>query len=166
MACCRLHNLCLQNGLPEPPELDLEEDHDQEVDAPDNNLGGQAVGNQFVQESTMHFDDSGCSRENVPLMKTSYRAYCRAYYMLVTNLLTGTIGSGVPTHFYDVRVIRNAVDDSVRDLTISAEDESNSGLEKVQRVYDNLHGGPFRPGSFAYSGLPSPLVGQMLPAVC
>ncbi|XP_052215115.1 putative nuclease HARBI1 [Dreissena polymorpha] len=49
VACCRLHNLCLQNGLPDPPELDLEEDHDQEVDAPDNNLGGQAVRNQFVQ---------------------------------------------------------------------------------------------------------------------
>ncbi|XP_052223975.1 putative nuclease HARBI1 [Dreissena polymorpha] len=49
MACCRLHNLCVQNGLPEPPELDLEEDHDLEVGAPDNNLGGQAVRNQFVQ---------------------------------------------------------------------------------------------------------------------
>ncbi|KAH3826158.1 hypothetical protein DPMN_128054 [Dreissena polymorpha] len=49
MACCRLHNLCLQNGLPEPPELDLEEDHNLEVGAPDNNLGGQAVRYQFVQ---------------------------------------------------------------------------------------------------------------------
>ncbi|KAH3874194.1 hypothetical protein DPMN_037436 [Dreissena polymorpha] len=50
MACGRLHNLCLQNGLSEPPEFDLEEDHDQEEDAPDNNLGGQAVRNQFVQK--------------------------------------------------------------------------------------------------------------------
>ncbi|KAH3865781.1 hypothetical protein DPMN_028824 [Dreissena polymorpha] len=49
MACCRLHNLCLQNGLLEPPELDLEEDHDQEVGAPDNKLGGKAVRNLFVQ---------------------------------------------------------------------------------------------------------------------
>ncbi|XP_052276190.1 uncharacterized protein LOC127875281 isoform X2 [Dreissena polymorpha] len=89
-------------------------------------------------ESTIHCDDSGCSRENVPLLKTSYRAYCRAYYMLVDNWLAGTIGSGVPNDDYDVRVIRNAVDDSVRDLTISAEDESTSGLEEVQRVYDHL----------------------------
>ncbi|KAH3735580.1 hypothetical protein DPMN_042116 [Dreissena polymorpha] len=48
MACCRLHNLCVQNGLPKPPELDLEEDHDLEVGEPDNNVGGLAVRNQFV----------------------------------------------------------------------------------------------------------------------
>ncbi|KAH3847363.1 hypothetical protein DPMN_089683 [Dreissena polymorpha] len=38
MACCRMHNLCMQNGLPEPPAIDKEEDHDRAVIAPDNNV--------------------------------------------------------------------------------------------------------------------------------
>ncbi|KAH3714717.1 hypothetical protein DPMN_057415 [Dreissena polymorpha] len=49
MACCRLHNLCMQNGLPEPTAIDEEEDHDLAVAAPNNNVGGVAVRNQFVQ---------------------------------------------------------------------------------------------------------------------
>ncbi|KAH3775764.1 hypothetical protein DPMN_177170 [Dreissena polymorpha] len=49
MACYRLHNLCMQNGLPEPPAIDEEEDYDLAVAAPDNNVGGVAVRNQFVQ---------------------------------------------------------------------------------------------------------------------
>ncbi|KAH3784746.1 hypothetical protein DPMN_162713 [Dreissena polymorpha] len=49
MACCLLHNPCMRNELPKPPAIDEEEDHDLVVAAPDNNFGGVAARNQFVQ---------------------------------------------------------------------------------------------------------------------
>ncbi|XP_052276195.1 uncharacterized protein LOC127875282 isoform X1 [Dreissena polymorpha] len=64
-----------------------------------------------------------CGREHVPLLKVSYSVYCRALWMLITDWLAGTVGSGAPTDDLHVDLIRDAVKSSVRGIDSCHDDK-------------------------------------------